>query len=369
MALSESYIRKINYYIENLPKRIYKPINNICFESFYTFDRLTLDQAMQHKSKPAKEGEAWGVKWEYGWFFTKIIIPEGYDGERIVFKASLGECIAYVNGRICGALDKQHKEITLAQSADAGQEYDIVLEVYGGHDGLEDTLNQIHGFAILPDSNNYEFPDGIKQKIVKNGTFGVWNDVVFQCWMDINVLYDLRNNLDDNSLRKSQIDKGLKKACDIIDIELPDAEFTESIKYAREVLKPLLECKNGTTTPVMYAIGHSHLDLEWLWTKNETIRKIARTVGNQLRLSDEYKDYKYIQSQPWLMNVLKNDYPDMYDEFKKAVKDGRFIAEGGMWVEADTNIPSGESLVRQFMFGKKFFKPNATSSKTVSAKS
>lgn len=356
MALSEGYIRKINYYIENIPKRIYKPINNVYFESFYTFDRLTLEQAMQQKRKPATEGEAWGVKWEYGWFFSKIIIPEGYDGERIVFKASIGECIVYVNGRICGALDKQHKEITLSQNAVAGQEYDIALEVYGGHDGLEDTLDQIHGFAILPECKNYEFPDDVKQKIVKNGSIGVWNDVVFQCWMDINVLYDLRNNLDDNSLRKSQIDKGLKKASDIIDIELPDDEFVESIKYARDVLKPLLECKNGTTTPVMYAIGHSHLDIEWLWTKNETVRKIARTVGNQLRLSDEYKEYKYIQSQPWLMNVLKNDYPDLYNEFKNAVKDGRFIAEGGMWVEADTNIPSGESLVRQFMFGKKFLR-------------
>jgi len=356
MALSEAYIRKINYYVENLPKRIYKPIDNVGFDCFYTFDRLTLEEAKLKSTHPAMEGEEWGVKWEYGWFFSKITIPEGYDGERIVFKASLGECIVYVNGKIYGALDKQHKEITLSRGAIAGQEYDIAIEAYGGHDGLEDTLDQIHGFAIIPDCDNYEFPDNVKQKVVKDGSFGVWNDTVFQCLMDIKVLYDLRNNLDDNSLRKAQIDKGLKNACDIIDMELPDDEFIKTLVNARDALKPVLDCKNGTTTPTMYAIGHSHLDLEWLWTKNETVRKIARTVGNQLRISDEYKDYKYIQSQPWLMEELKNDYPDLYADFKQAVSDGRFIAEGGMWVEADTNIPSGESLVRQFMFGKKFLR-------------
>ena len=112
MALSEAYIRKINYYVENLPKRIYKPIDNVGFDCFYTFDRLTLEEAKLKSTHPAMEGEEWGVKWEYGWFFSKITIPEGYDGERIVFKASLGECIVYVNGKIYGALDKQHKEIT-----------------------------------------------------------------------------------------------------------------------------------------------------------------------------------------------------------------------------------------------------------------
>lgn len=356
MALSETYTRKIEYYIKHLSERIYKPIDSVAFECFYTFDRLTLEEAKLKPRHPVSEGTEWGVKWEYGWFFSKIVIPESCDGTRVVFKASLGECIVYVNGKIFGALDKEHKEITLSERAKAGQEYDIALEVYGGHDGLENTLDQIHGFAILPGSNDYEFPDNVKQKIVKNGSFGIWNDVVFQCLMDILVLYDLRNNLDDESLRKAQIDKALKKACDIIDMELPDDEFIKSVEEARCGLKPVLECKNGSTAPLIYAIGHSHLDLEWLWTKNETVRKIARTVGNQLKLSAEYKDYKYIQSQPWLMEVLKNDYPDLYEEFKEAVREGRFIAEGGMWVEADTNIPSGESLVRQFIFGKKFLR-------------
>jgi alpha-mannosidase len=353
MALSESYLRKIRYYIKNLPERIYKPIESVGFDCFFTFERFTYEEAKQQKKVPAKEGTAWGVKWEYGWFFAKIVIPEECAGRRVVFKAQQGECIVYVNGQIFGALDKQHKEITLSECAVCGAKYDIAIEAYAGHDGLADTLDQPHAMAIIPDQD-YEFHDDVKQKVIRNGNFGIYNDIVFGCVVDISILFDLRNNLDDNSLRKAQIDRGLKKACDIIDIELPEEEFVETVKEATDVLKPLLKCKNGSTAPTAYAIGHSHLDLEWLWTKNETVRKIARTIGNQLKISYEYADYKYLQSQPWLLEVLKNNYPGLYGEFRERVKEGKFIVEGGMWVEADTNIPSGESLIRQFLFGKRF---------------
>lgn len=153
-----------------------------------------------------------------------------------------------------------------------------------------------------------------------------------------------------------RIDKALQKMCDCVDIELPFDEFLDAVKRGREILNPILKCRNGDSAPTLYAIGHSHLDLEWLWTKEETRRKIARTIGNQLMLIREYKDYKYVQSQPWLLEILKCEYADLYQELKRAVKEGNIIIEGGMWVESDVNIPCGESLIRQFLFGKKFIK-------------
>ena len=81
---------------------------------------------------------------------------------------------------------------------------------------------------------------------------------------------------------------------------------------------------------------------------------MARTVGTQLKLMEEYPEYKFLQSQPHLMNMLKMRYPDLYKRFKAAVKSGNIIIEGGMWVEADTNITGGESLIRQFIHGKRF---------------
>ena len=117
-----------------------------------------------------------------------------------------------------------------------------------------------------------------------------------------------------------------------------------------------MECKNGSTAPEFYAIGNSHLDLEWVWTVKETRRKVARTLGNQLKLIEDYPEYKYIQSQPWTLEIAKNEYPELYERVKKAVKEGNIVIEGGAWVEPDVNMPSGESLVRQFLFGKKFIK-------------
>lgn len=133
-------------------------------------------------------------------------------------------------------------------------------------------------------------------------------------------------------------------------------DFEKSVKQAREILKPVLSCKNGSTAPVIYAVGNSHLDLEWIWTKEETRRKCARTLGNQLKLIEEYPEYKYYHSQPWTLETVKDEYPELFERVKKAVKDGNIIVGGGAWVEPDTNIPSGESLVRQFLFGKKFLK-------------
>jgi alpha-mannosidase len=93
----------------------------------------------------------------------------------------------------------------------------------------------------------------------------------------------------------------------------------------------------------------------WLWPWAETERKIARTVINQLALIEEYPEYRYLQSQPHLYTMLKNRYPELYERFKQAVLAGKVIADGAMWVEADTNLSGGESLIRQILYGREFF--------------
>lgn len=352
----EEYARKIEYYIDNIPKRIYKPVSEIEFEGFVTYERLSLKEAEKKERKPLAAGLVWGKKWEYGWFFTEITIPAECKGEKVIFEAKQGECVVFVNGKIAGAFDKEHTHITLTDCAKGGERYEVAMEVYAGHDGLKNTLEQEHSKLVLSEEDLKEFPDDVTQKTVKNGTVGIMYEEVFQLWMDINTLYDLRNNLDENSLRRAKTEKALAKMCDTVDIESSCAEFLKEVSAARKILGAELECKNGSTAPVVYAVGHSHLDLEWLWTRNETRRKIARTLGNQLKLMREYDDYKYIQSQPWLLEIVKNEYPDLYEEVKGEVAAGKIIPEGGSWVEPDVNITSGESLIRQFMFGKKFIK-------------
>ena len=104
------------------------------------------------------------------------------------------------------------------------------------------------------------------------------------------------------------------------------------------------------------AIGHAHIDTGWLWPVKETIRKCARTFSTQLALMRKYPKYKFGASQPQHYQFVKDHYPKIYSEVKKAVKKGQWELQGGMWVEADCNLISGESMVRQILHGKNFLK-------------
>ncbi|MDF1515779.1 MAG: glycoside hydrolase family 38 C-terminal domain-containing protein, partial [Anaerolineae bacterium] len=135
----------------------------------------------------------------------------------------------------------------------------------------------------------------------------------------------------------------------------PRDEMLDSVRATRERLSPLLACVNGSTTPVMYGFGHSHIDVAWLWPLQETERKAGRTLATQLALMEQYHEFVFLQSQPHLYWMLQQRYPDIYERVKAAVQSGQLIAEGGTWVEPDTNISSGESLIRQFIHGKRFY--------------
>lgn len=124
----------------------------------------------------------------------------------------------------------------------------------------------------------------------------------------------------------------------------------ETIGTCRAILRPHLERKNIADSLLkFYAVGHSHLDLAWLWPLRETRRKAGRTFSTALANLKEYPDYIYGASQPQQFEWVKQDYPALYEKIKAAVKEGRFEVQGGMWVEADTNVTGGESLIRQFL--------------------
>ena len=117
-----------------------------------------------------------------------------------------------------------------------------------------------------------------------------------------------------------------------------------------------MEAENGSTMPEFYAIGNAHIDLAWLWPLSETVRKTARTFAAQLRLLQEYPEYRFVQSQPALYEMCRKAYPELFERIKEAVREGRWIAEGGMWVEPDTNMAGGEALIRQLLYGKAYYK-------------
>ena len=123
----------------------------------------------------------------------------------------------------------------------------------------------------------------------------------------------------------------------------------------REILTRLLERRNGTRTHEITAIGHAHIDTAWLWPLEETYRKCVRSFATQLRLMETYPDYRFACSQAQQYAWIRDREPGLYARIKDAVARDQWLPVGGTWIEPDCNLPAGESLVRQFLYGQRFF--------------
>ncbi|MGH9584596.1 MAG: glycoside hydrolase family 38 C-terminal domain-containing protein [Bryobacteraceae bacterium] len=151
----------------------------------------------------------------------------------------------------------------------------------------------------------------------------------------------------------------LEQAVDAIDTNALDQKnqgaFDASLRKAHQILeplKPLLEHAD------IHMVGNSHMDVAWLWPWTETVHTVRHTFGTSLQLMNEYPQYTYTQSTALYFQWMQNKYPVMFSRIKKRVKEGRFELVGGMWVETDLNMPSGESQVRQILLAKRYFEKN-----------
>ncbi|MFZ2657695.1 MAG: glycoside hydrolase family 38 C-terminal domain-containing protein [Victivallales bacterium] len=352
MSINPEWRRRIDHWRNKMPSLFYIKLGTVEFEGFVTKEQLAGKEALKRKFTKMLPGTAWGAKWEYGWFKGSMILPETAAGERIAARIDVGgEAAISINGRNHGANDIGHKEITLSRKAKGGEKYEILVESYSGHGPRECGGGpNPYGFQTVPE------PDPTQVKVGVS-TFGIWEEELCQLWFDVETLVMLRDAmLDTESLRVAQIDDALKEMTLAVDIELPRKEMLATVKAGRKILKPLLDLKNGPTSPLMKCFGHSHIDVAWLWPLQETERKCCRTFSSQLALMDEYPEYKFLQSQAHLYRMVKRKYPELYGRVKASVKKGQWIPDGGMWVEPDTNVTGGESLIRQFMHGKRFFK-------------
>ena len=351
MKLIEEWNQRIQIWIKELEEQWYKPLDEIIFKGYFTKDHLSDKEAKSGSFRQMLPGSTWGEKWEYGWFKGEITIPKGCEGQRIYLKPGIGgEMLIWINGRIVGAKDFGRDGVTLTRSAEEGDSFEILAESYAGHGPrLEHAGPNPPERIAVPEPPKH-------QVIVERSTFGIWNEDAYLLSMDVQTLYQLYRSLDAKSLRAQKIREGLEEFTKTADFEVPFAERNASFQAARAVLKPLLECVNGSTAPLYTIFGQSHLDLAWKWPWEETKRKCARTLSSQLTLMEEYPEYKFLLCEPPIMEAVKKYYPELYKRVKEKVEQGQFMPEGGIWVESDTNMPAGESLIRQCLWGKEWFK-------------
>ncbi len=350
---------RIKIWLETLAKDLYTPIAPIEWEGFTTMERLGYDRAMAEGDfRPMPTGTRWGREWEYLWVRSTIVVPDSAAGKHLVLRLDAGgESSVYINGAEFGTRrndwvrDQTHRmsDLLLTESAVPGDRYEVVLEAYASHEFPSVRF----GPVLKPFQPK---PADELRAVIGSNDFGEWNELAFQLYVDVKLLFEGYKAMSDDLLRKTDIWEALKTFTTMVDFEQDADGRNRDYEAARAYLRPLMEKHNGPTTPQFYAFGHAHIDVAWLWPLAETERKVHRTFAAQLRHMDQYPEYKFLQSQPHLYRMVKQLYPNLYARIKQKVAEGQWIPEGGMWVEADTNVSGGEALIRQFVHGKRFFR-------------
>lgn len=303
---------------------------------------------------PIEKGSIWGNEEAFGWFKMEFVVPEELDGKNIFIMPHTGgyETLLWVNGKPFGTFATKitftghgnHYCDLLKLNANAGEKIEIALEVYTGH--------AHKGSMPLEDGQlkSYEYNfDGID--------ICLKDELIQEFYFDLKVVNELCESLPDTSFRKGDIINALYEVHKRVYYAVDDVDsetFREAIKTAHPFLKEILAVKNGPEVAEVGIIGHSHMDTAWLWKATETIKKCARTYSNQISLMQQYPEYKFVQSSACHSNMILEHYPALFEDMKVKVSEGKYEPNGGVWIECDCNITSGESIVRQFLWGQRF---------------
>lgn len=273
------------------------------------------------------------------WFYTEIKTPKAENNKQIEleFRTELEEKgawdainpqgLLYLNGEIVQGIDINHYTTVI----DSDTTYKIFVYFYTGMNDCD--VN----FRININEIDLRLRD---------------------LYYDLKVALDAAECYDEENYNFIKGVKTLEKVCNKIDFRNPMSEdFFKSIANANEYIhKEYFEKLCGNSDSIVSYIGHTHIDVAWRWTLAQTREKVQRSFATVLKLMDLYPEYKFMSSQPQLYVYLKQEAPDLYKKVKERVSEGRWEVEGAMWLEADCNLPSGESLVRQILLGKKFMK-------------
>jgi alpha-mannosidase len=193
-------------------------------------------------------------------------------------------------------------------------------------------------------------PNPHKKCPLKQAELGCFDREAWDLFYDFAVVADMAEHLPKDSARGRtalRTANAIVNACNVDDRATWPA--------ARAVARTFLSQTTGAGAHTLWAVGHAHIDTAWLWPYAETRRKVARSWSTQLRLGEEFPDYRFVASQAVQFEWLKADHPELFARLQAAAKTGSFVPIGGTYVEMDCNIPSGESLARQFLVGQRFF--------------
>lgn len=272
------------------------------------------------------------------WIKADVITPLAEPGCKYYLEVDTGingwdslnpQLIFYLDGKMASGLDVNHREVRL----EPNRAYKTDCYYYGG--------NQVANSRVT-------------YRLVKV------NERVEKLYYDMLVPYEAcRDVYSSNSGEYAATMAVLERAANQLDLrDCSSSEFFEGVERADEIMRTEFYEKLCSTDgkPTVNCIGHTHIDVEWLWDRRQTREKMQRSASTALALMKEYPEYKFMLSQPELYRYLKEEAPEKFDEVREAVREGRWEPEGALYLECDCNLISGESFVRQLLYGKKFFR-------------
>ncbi len=313
---------------------VYTPIAGLRASAWVTPEPVPFAERRQGRKLALRPGQRWSkAAFDCAWFHFTGTAPPAATGKQIVLLIDLsGEgCVVDAEGRpllgltsISSGFSRELGEpgkrvVPFRPAADGGETVDLWVEA-----GANDL------FGIRRNNG-----------VLQEAAIAIRNPELYALHYDFEVLHALLQQLPDDSSRAVQLRRALEKAGDLL------RGFTkEEAVAARAVLRPELVRRNKAAPLTVWAVGHAHMDLAWLWPIRETIRKCGRTFATALAMLERYPDYIFGASQPQQYAWVKEHYPSLYEGVKQRVAEGRWEVQGAMWVESDINVPVAAGCVR-----------------------
>ncbi|OWR29822.1 alpha-mannosidase [Saccharibacillus sp. O23] len=326
--------------LNRLRGAIYEPVGTLRTTAWVTKEPVPYEERTSGIRKEIGPGDVWGELWDCAWFRFAGTVPESVAGSRAVLLIDInGElCIVDEDGSPRQGLTNINSEFETALGLPGKRVVDLGGEAAGrtvelwADAGCNDLFGKFSGGTM------------------KEALIAVCHEETRRLYYDFEVLIELAEQLEARSARRDRIVQALYEASLMLTVI-----NEETVRRAIERVRGELAKRGGDPVLTVSAIGHAHIDLAWLWPIRETVRKGARTFSTVLRNMEKYPDYVFGASQPQLYQWIKEYYPKLYEQIRERVQEGRWELQGAMWVEPDTNISGGEALVRQILYGKRFF--------------
>lgn len=291
-------------------------------------------------------GDYWSGRDRYLWMHKEVHIPEEWKGRRVVGIFDFGktgagnnsgfEAMCYINEKPYQGVDVNHMEVFFPEEL-CGSTFSLTFRLWSGLEG-----------GGVPKEQEHK---------INRADLAYLDEKTDDFYYMGSLVLDTVSQLQDENPIKQDLLIALDRACHLIDWSYPGSDaFYETVNLADDALNEKIDGMDKHALVNVHCVGHTHIDMAWLWRLKHTREKASRSFSTVLRMMEMFPEYIFLQTQPQIYAYIKEDFPELYEEIRRRVKEGRWEVDGGMWVEADCNLTSGESLTRQILIGSRFIK-------------